>query len=607
MKKRKVAKAPRSSAPQQQPERRSRPRLSLGKKLVFSVVAATLGLVVLELGLALFGVQPALYDQDPYVGFSSYLPLFVEERLQDGTVHYTTARNKLRLFNRQSFPKVKAAETYRIFTVGGSTTHGRPYDDTTSFTGWLREFLQAADQERDWEVINAGGVSYASYRVALLMEELIQYSPDLFVIYSGHNEFLEERTYGDVRSMPVPVRRLGALAARSRAATLVKNGIEALTSGKHEQRPAPTLLQSEVVTLLDDSVGPDAYERDEALREQVIEHYRYNLVRMIDIARSSGAQVLLVTPASNLRNASPFKSEHREGLTEAELNRWLEPYHRSQEVMAEQNPARALQLANQAATVDDRYAYLHFIRGHALEQLGRYPEARAAFVRARDEDICPLRALSPMVDIVAEVAEDREVPLVDFVASQDAHSPNGIPGQEVFLDHVHPTIESHRLLALEIMDAMSDAGIAVPALDDSTAERVKREVASRIDPATHARALTNLSKVLGWAGKLPEAHRLAAQAAQLDPEDTAVQYQAGLMAQLTGNTADAIVHYRKAIELEPTAGLPHGNLGVALEDSGDLEGAIRHFRLALQYANDPNDVARNRANLERAENALRGR
>ena len=36
----------------------------------------------------------------------------------------------------------------------------------------------------------SGGVSYASYRVAALMEELVRYEPDLFVIYSGHNEFL---------------------------------------------------------------------------------------------------------------------------------------------------------------------------------------------------------------------------------------------------------------------------------------------------------------------------------------------------------------------------------------------------------------------------------
>ena len=82
--------------------------------------------------------------------------------------------------------------------MGGSTTYGRPYFDNVSFCGWLRAYLQAADPTRNWEVINAGGVSYASYRVAILMEELVEYDPDLFIVYSGHNEFLERRTYPQI-------------------------------------------------------------------------------------------------------------------------------------------------------------------------------------------------------------------------------------------------------------------------------------------------------------------------------------------------------------------------------------------------------------------------
>jgi hypothetical protein len=70
-----------------------------------------------------------------------------------------------------------------------------PQDDTTSFPGWLREILLSADSSKKWEVVNAGGVSYASYRVASLMDGLSDYEPDLFVVYSGHNEFLERRTY----------------------------------------------------------------------------------------------------------------------------------------------------------------------------------------------------------------------------------------------------------------------------------------------------------------------------------------------------------------------------------------------------------------------------
>ncbi|MFC1637298.1 hypothetical protein ACFL5Z_20960 [Planctomycetota bacterium] len=160
-------------------------RLSLWKRIFFAAVTVAAFFALVEIVLAVLGVRPVLYDKDPYVGFSSTIPLFVEQAGPDGKKVMVTAENKLGLFNPQQFPAGKAPDTYRIFCMGGSTTFGRPYDDTTSFCGWLRVMLPKADPSRSWEVINAGGVSYASYRMAALMEELIRYKPDLFIIYSA--------------------------------------------------------------------------------------------------------------------------------------------------------------------------------------------------------------------------------------------------------------------------------------------------------------------------------------------------------------------------------------------------------------------------------------
>ena len=574
-------------------------KLSRRKKLLFSVITVPLVLVMLELTLALFGVQPALYETDPYVGFAQ-LPLFVEEERPDGTVECVTAQNKLRLFNLQTFPRQKPAGTYRIFSVGGSTTHGRPYDDATSFSGWLREYLKATSTDRRWEVINAGGVSYASYRAALLMEQLIEYEPDLFIIYSGHNEFLEERTYGDIKDTPASVLRISAWAARSRAVTLGANVIRGLASSGSKP-PQRNELNSEVNT---EMIGLSAYKRDDALQKKVLKHYRYNLLRMIDIAHSVGARVVLITPASNLLGASPFKSENRAGLTGNELTRWEEYSQLAEEKLTLGKPTEALAALDEAVKIDDRHATTHFRRGHALEQLGRYDEAKVALVRAMDEDVCPLRALSPTSEIVAKVAAERKIPLIDFVAMQEEHSQHGIPGNEVFLDHVHPTIEAHRLLALEILNVMASEEIANPAMDEATLLQVKSDVMSQIDPAAHGRALMNLSKVMGWAGKLSEAYRLAVKAAEINPDSAAVQYQAGVTAQLVGKLEESIEHYDKVIEIDPTAALAHGNLGVSLEASNYLASAVRHYELSLKYG-EPKDAERNQQNLARAQQKLR--
>ncbi|UCF16733.1 MAG: tetratricopeptide repeat protein, partial [Phycisphaerales bacterium] len=386
------------------------------KKLLFAIITVTILFAAAEIVLLAVGVRPVVYDEDPYVGFSSHIPLFVEETDPDANKIMVTAKNKLQFFNRQQFALTKSAGTYRIFCMGGSTTFGRPYDDMTSFCGWLRAMLPKADPSLRWELINAGGVSYASYRVAALMEELIGYEPDLFIIYSGHNEFLERRTYGRLISTPAAVRGLGAIMSRTRTYTAVKHAIDALSGSANVAPDKPTYLPGEVETILESSLGPESYHRDAQLAGQVPEHYRYNLARMVDMARSVGAKVILVTPASNLRDCSPFKSEHRENLTAAQHKDWQTLFGDANKMHDAGQWDEALAAIDNALSIDDHYAHGHYLRGRILWQLQRYGEAKEAFTRAMDEDICPLRAPTSIVDIVAEVAGERDVPMVDSIA-----------------------------------------------------------------------------------------------------------------------------------------------------------------------------------------------
>ncbi|HYW78717.1 MAG TPA: tetratricopeptide repeat protein, partial [Thermoguttaceae bacterium] len=567
----------------------ARRRLSLRKKVLFGGITAVMVFAVLELTLTVAGVQPVLYSEDPYVGFSSRIPLFVEQSRADGRVEMVTAQNRLRFFGPQRFDKAKSANSYRIFCLGGSTTYGRPYDDKTSFCGWLREFLPAADSSRDWEVINAGGVSYASYRVAMLAEELIRYEPDLFIVYSGQNEFLERRTYDRIINMPRVVRGLGAVVSHTRTYAALKQAVDMVGGQSSGNDNEPNLLAAEVDALLDHSVGPKDYHRDDVLRDQVIEHYRYNLNRMIDIAQSVGAKVVLVTPASNLRHCSPFKSEHRDELSAEQLERWQIAFESAKASHAAGQWSQSLAAIDEAAVIDDRYAHLHYLRGQVLFELERFDAAKAAFERARDEDVCPLRALGPMLQIVAEVADERGVPLIDFVEMVEGRAEHGIPGKGQFLDHVHPTVEGHRLLALQLLDEMANEKIVCPTEQwgDAAIGQVTERVEGSLDRRTHGIALRNLSKVLGWAGKLEEARELARQATELVPDDAEAHFEAALGAAAAGDASQAIDLYRRAVQLDPRYVEAHNNLGTLLDERGDFVGAEEHFRRAI--AIDPDD------------------
>ncbi len=565
--------------------------LPLWKKALFSLLATVLFFTLLEAGLAVAGIgtRPAL--EDPFLGFASSAPLFAEGTDADGQPVLATAAGKRGFFNVQQFRRDKPPGTYRVFCLGGSTTYGRPYADATSFCGWLRALLPAADPTRDWEVVNAGGISYASYRVARVMDELAGYEPDLFVVYTGHNEFLEERTYGNLRDLPQVVKWAVGQLARTRIWTAASALYDRVRAGGPTERSGSgtnpvTVLPAEVRAKLDHSIGPDLYERDDASRDAILEHYRFSLRRMVGVSRAAGAEVLLVTPASNLKDCSPFKSQHTDGLDESRRTRSGELLAAAREHLRETRWSEALETLDQALAVDPRFADLHYRRGRALLGLERPDEAEAAFLRARDEDVCPLRALSPMTTAVVEVARETGAPMVDFVAlvaggtrSERGHD---IAGEELFLDHVHPTIRGHRLLALALIESLIEQGVVRPgtAWGEQAVATVAARVEGRIDTRLHARALANLALTLDWAGKAEESRRLAFQALESGEEDPTILMIAARHLAAESRGDEALELFRRAMRANPNNPVIQSQLGMLLTGRQELEAAAAHFFLA---------------------------
>ena len=481
--------------------------------IILILVSTGVFLCLFEGILFLVGIEPSLRNEDPFVGFSSNVPLFVSTDEE-----MVTAANRLSFFNPQRFPQKKSPDSYRIFCLGGSTTYGRPYDDKTAFSGWLRELLQKIDSSREWEIINAGGISYASYRVAHLMEELIHYQPDLFIIYTGHNEFLEERTYSKIKQLPEPIREAIAFTARTRVWTAVDSALKYLGLNREQNEKNKNMLATQVDAILERSAGLDLYTRDDPLVENILQHFELSLNLMVDLAHSVKAKVIFVLPASNLKDCSPFKSQHTENLSNANQLLTEQMLENALVEMKQNNFRESLNILASAVTLNPRHAALQYYRGKALLNLGHYNKAEAALVRARDEDVCPLRAMTKIIEVVSKVAEKEQVGMVDFVDLLSKHTKHlqghHIPGEEFFLDHVHPTIQGHKILAIALVKKMIEDGIVEPDSDweNIVVPAVEVEVLNRIDVKAHALALANLARVMYWAQKKTEAERLAKQA-----------------------------------------------------------------------------------------------
>jgi tetratricopeptide (TPR) repeat protein len=579
-----------------------KPRTKFSHAVIIIIVSLSLFFGLLEGGLALLGVKPVIQTEDPFVGFASNVPLFVPAQGPKGLRIMHTAPNKTTKFNNQEFALEKTTGTYRIFCLGGSTTYGRPYNDATSFAGWLRELLPEVDRNKNWEVINAGGISYASYRVAHLMEELVDYQPDLFVIYTGQNEFLEERTYRTLRSMPQLVMSTVSLLASTRTWAVMTSILPHADSDRQKEAEGRDILAADVITKLDQSIGPESYRRDDELRERILEHYRLSLERMVALARKVDAKVIFVTPASNLKDCLPFKSEHTDGLDPATKRRSEHMLAQAKTAIRQQAWNKALAFLNQAVAVDPRHAELQYQRGKVLFTLNRIKEAEVALRMARDEDVCPLRALTPMRRIVSEVSKNHGVGLVDYVAllEQRMQREYGHPivGKEYFLDHVHPTIAGHKVLAVALTQIMIDMGLVEPEAnwEEQAVAKVTARIEEGVDKKVQSEALANLARVLLWAGKSEDAARLARQAMDTAGENPQiVMNAASILAsfyQRQGYLERARRQLYVAIESSPSAVEPRLKLGELLGKRPflQMDEAAANLLLACQQSPD-SDVA----------------
>lgn len=449
----------------------------------FRLAAVMLGLmplVLLEGLLTVFDFgRPDLAD-DPFLGFSEVYPLFV---LSDDGTRYEIAPGRQEFFCPDSFAAKKPKDEFRIFCLGGSTVQGRPYAIETSFPTWLQFNLEAADPTRRWQVVNCGGVSYASYRLLPILQEVLGHGPDLIILYTGHNEFLEDRTYEHIKHLPAVVARPAELLARTRTCTLVRSAYQRLRGDSDEPddegRP---VLGSETDAMLEYRDGLERYQRDEKWHRDVIAHFRYSLGRMVQTAREAGVPMLLVNPVSNLRAYPPFKSEHRDDLkdghrndlTDEQLRRWKQFDEQARACMATRHE-KAIELFRRALEIDDLYALTHFDLAQAYDWAGRSAEARQSYLRAKELDVCPLRMLEPMHEAIFDVARRTGTPLVDVRKLFEGLNDAGIPCTHL-VDHVHPSIEGHRLIADALTRELIQLAVVDPVRDwkKGQRERAKR-------------------------------------------------------------------------------------------------------------------------------------
>ncbi len=365
--------------------------------------------------------------------------------------------------------KTPATNNLRVCILGGSVAMGEP-DPSFSIGRQLELMLQKRYPNHLVEVINMslrGGNSHVLREVA---RDLKRLNPQAVIVLTGNEEVAGP--YGPASGLgrfhhSSRIARLMTLFSRTRISQLFVSGINWISPARSDlnawRNQEPIFLLGRM-----DSQDPRL--------KAVYRSFRRNLKAILEDAAEASPVVIVCTVPVNLRDCAPFSTSYLNDETAAQRVR--EELRAAIAAEAATNRIKAARLYSDIIRRHPSHAEALFRAARLALRDHHTAEACALYSRARDTDAIRLRADSRLNAIVRESAAQEDVSLLDAEALFAVHSPQGIPGQELFLDHIHYSFNASHLLASALLDRMEflRAFDATPGGDIPDAEEMATEL-----------------------------------------------------------------------------------------------------------------------------------
>lgn len=532
-----------------------------------------------------------------------------------------------------SIAPIKPPNTTRIFVLGGSAAQGVPHS-AYSFSRILESMLENAYPEQSFEIYNVAMTAINSHVVLPIARECAALDPDLFIIYMGNNEVVGPYGPGSVITPFQPnlfIIRLNAWFKATKTGQLLSTVVAKIGNDPS----APTQW-----TGMDIFVDEVVSSSDPRL-ESVYSHFQSNLRDIIDVGRKAGAQVLVSTVATNLKDSPPFSSQHSPSLSDSDLQQWQHAFDEATKQIQRGYDSEALALLEDSQSVDPQHALLAFKKAQTYEKLGQLHKARRAYIDARNLDGLRFRADSTLNKRIRETVQehsDERVALFDAerVFGGTANSTYPIAGYDDFFEHVHFTFEGSYKLAKGIFSR-------IPSIFPELA-RIERKAVPSIESCAAQLGWNSWGKIQQLDGILPlierppftyqlgHDKRISALKAELSRHQTAVNKDNGIGAlnnfsnalvnrpddpylhQLLGELYYAMNRYDEALEhinamlrILPTSHDAFMHLAYIYFKSGKVKESLPYFRRAIElspyYVQTQLDLATALAHLQRFDEA----
>ncbi|SFB90210.1 hypothetical protein SAMN05216167_10153 [Spirosoma endophyticum] len=483
----------------------------------FSILLSLFLLCLIEISLRLFNYGHDLRLFIDYPGDRNFLVLN-----PDASKKYFTNQTIATTGNIEPFKKKKDLNTLRIFVLGESTTIGYPYFHNGSFHRWLQYRLTHTFPDRNFEIINIALTAVNSYTVYGFAKDVVDYEPDAVLIYSGHNEYYGALGVGSTENLggnPQLVNTLLYLR-QFRLVQLMTNVYETIqpTISGNKGNSGGTRMKL--------MVADQKIPYDSELYQRGVEQFRHNINATLSLLAQHTIPVFISNLVSNEKDLKPFVSFPVGRTTFPGFN---QQYALGVAAFERKDFSDAFTYFKAANQIYNGHALCNYYLGRIAYLQGEFSQAKTYFKKANDLDGLRFRAPTSFNDMLSQLCTNyKNAHLVDTKATFERKSANGIIGNELILEHVHPNLLGYALLADTFYEALKkEKFISVPKEKEISVEQLLQAM-----PITKVDSLAGLYKVSNLKRNWPFNEVMAAQPFTVETTEEKIAYD--LTTQKTG-------------------------------------------------------------------------
>ena len=505
----------------------------------------------------------------------------------DASKRYFSNQKNATTGNVEPFKKKKEAGTLRFFVLGESTTIGYPYFHNGSFHRWLLYRLTHTYPDQKFEIINISLTAVNSYTVAGFAKEVVDYEPDVVLIYTGHNEYYGALGVGSTENIGGN-RLLIKLILKLRDLKIVQ-----LITGLYSKilNAVGNKNPDSDGTRMQRMVSEQKIPFDSDLYKRGVEQFRDNMDETLELFSKNHIPVLISNLVSNEKDLKPFVSFP---VDSSRFPGFSLNYKLGIKAFNDKNFGSAFNFLKAADKSYAESAECNYYLGKLSYDAKNYSEARKYFSKAKDLDGLRFRAPEALNEILRQLtARYSDTHLVDTKGIFEANSAKKIIGDELILEHVHPGLKGYALMSEAFFNEVEKLKII-----KTPGQQMSFDVLLKQMPITKIDSLSGIYKVANLKSSWPFTGTMRADSFKINSFEEKTAYE---LANRKISWLDAMDHAynnyvenhdlqnaRKTVETlileHPTDAQYYLKSAMLSGEMKDEKGAVFNFKKAFSLA-----------------------